>query len=112
MIGDLISAVAHALGIADKLVDENLAQKYDKEEKKRVEEYQNILELADAESKRNQLGAFVIRLCLDTGTPIGKLSGTSIEVPVECFDALVRIAIENEKQDKMLSSLIQSLKGK
>lgn len=112
MIGDLISAVSKALGITDKLVSENLAQKYDNEEKKRVEEYQNILELDDPEDKRNQLGAYVMRLCIYTGTPIGRLSGTSIEVPVECFDALIRIAIENEKQDKMLSSMIQSLKGK
>ena len=112
MILELISAVSSALKITNKLVDENLAQKYDNEEKKRVEEYQNILELADAEDKRHKLGAFVMRLCINTGTPTGRLSGTSIEVPVECFDALIRIAIENEKQDKMLSSMIQSLKGK
>lgn len=112
MIGDLISAVSKALGITEKLVDENLAHKYDNDEKKRVEEYQNILEISDPEDKRNQLGGFTMRLCLNAGTPIGRLSGTSIEVPVECFDALIRTAIENEKQDKMLSSMIQALKGR
>lgn len=112
MIGELITAVSKALGITEALVNENLSQKYDSDEKKRVEEYQNILVLNDPEDKRNQLGGFVMRLCINAGTPIGRLSGTSIEVPVECFDALIRTAIENEKQDKMLSSLIQSLKSK
>lgn len=112
MILELITAVSKALGLADKLVGENLAQKYDNEEKARVNEYQDILEINDPEDKRNQLGGFTMRLCRYTGTPTGRLSGTSIEVPVECFDALIRIAIENEKQDKMLSSMIQALKSK
>jgi hypothetical protein len=31
---------------------------------------------------------------------------------MECFHALIRIAIENEKQDKMLASFIEALKSK
>lgn len=112
MIGALLKAVSHALGITESLVNENLAQKYDDDEKKLVREYQDILHINDPEDKRNKLGSFALRLCVNAGTPTGKLSGASIEVPLECFDALIRIAIENDKQDKMLSSLIQSLKSK
>lgn len=109
MIGDLIKAVSHALGITEKLVDDHQANKINEEEKKKVEEYQNILQINDPEDKRNKLGAFALRLCVNAGTPTGKLSGTSIEVPLECFDALIRIAIENDKQDKLLASMIYSL---
>jgi hypothetical protein len=112
MIGDLLKIVASALGIAGPIIAENRAQKLHEDEQKRIAEYQDILQINDPEDKRNRLGGFAMRLCLDAGTPAGKLSGTSIEVPMECFHALIRIAIENEKQDKMLASFIEALKSK
>lgn len=81
MIGALISAVSSALGITKALVNENLAQKYDDEEKKLVREYQDILQTNDPEDKRNKLGSFALKLCVNAGTPTGKLSGASIEAP-------------------------------
>lgn len=112
MIGDLIKLVSSALGITETILDQNNSTKIIDEEKKRLEEYQSILQVNDPEDKRNRLGGFALKLCLEAGTPTGKLSGTSIEVPMECFDALIRIAIENEKQDKMISGMIQSLQKK
>lgn len=112
MLGTLLEVLAKGLGIAGPLIAEGRAQQYNELEKKRIEEYQNILEESDHEKQRDKLGGFVMRLCINAGTPIGRLSGTSREVPVECLDALIRIAIENEKQDKMLGSLIETLKNK
>ena len=102
------------LGIGKPLLDERMVHQHDEEAKELLEEWQNILQEADEDKRRNLIAGFMSKLCNEIGHPPGVLSGRTIRVPVEYFHASIIGNIELSKLQKALAhsnSVLNNLAG-
>jgi len=107
----VLKILSEGLGIAKPLIEEGLAQRYDNEARGKYSEWQNSIEVPNPDARADRMHEFIHKLCIDAGTPPGSLQG-NYSVPLSHLHALVSIAIENVKQDKLLASAVYSIKKK
>lgn len=89
---------------AKPLIDDALAHKYEKEFDERIKQWQEIVLLPDGDDRADRMDHYLIRLCADSGTPIGGL-GENISVPVSVVNALVLGNCNSILREQIISSL-------
>lgn len=110
ILAPILEVLSKAADIARPIITEHLAQKYEDETRSRLSEYQDISQIDDPEARRDAHRGYAMRLCLDTGFPVQEpLSGASIEVPVECYNAFVRGQIEAIRLRHLLAAASYAL---
>lgn len=97
-----VKLTSQVLGIAKPIIDEKIIHKHQEEANERLETWQDVLNEPDPERKRERIAGYMGRLCNSTGYPPGRLSGTSVEVPVEYFHSLVLGNIQLVKMNEDL----------
>ena len=114
MIADsIIKLLGSLVGIAKPVLEDYEAKRHESDLRDRLEEYQSISAEIDANERAHRTRVFIQRLCLDAGYPVRQpLSGTSIEIPVEAYDSLVRGQCELIKVKGVLNDAIYAANHK
>lgn len=86
-------------------IESHVQQQFEDELKERLAEYQMLAGLVDNPDRARAIGVFTGKLCVDAGSPPGFVSGQSIEVPLEYFQALIEIAANKIRDDQLLARL-------
>lgn len=107
---ELISLLNKVFGIVIPILDEHEAQLYTHEENERNLDWAKITSTKDDPMRRLLIAGFIKQLCNDAGNPVGRLSGTSIEVPVEYFDSLVRNSTRLIRTSKESNLFMQTIR--
>ena len=103
----LLNAISEVAGVAKPIVEDGLAQKYEKAHQKRIAELQDILAIADGPSRADRLNAYILRLCADAGQPLVLQGDACISVPIGAFTAIVSEVSEGIKKDAIIASILQ-----
>lgn len=104
-IAQLIGGLGDISKLFTPSIENGIQQKFENEFKDRLSDYQNIVSMGDSPDRARAIGAFVAKLCINAGSPTGIVSGQSIEVPLEYFQALVTIAAGKIRDDELLARL-------
>lgn len=86
-------------------IEDHVQQQFENELNERLSDYEKIAGLDDSGDRARAIGAFTNKLCVDAGSPPGIVSGQSIEVPLEYFQALIEIAANKIRDDQLLARL-------
>jgi len=100
---------SNALSLSTLVLDKKFSEEIDNEEQQRVRKYQAVMDMPLNDARRTGMRNVVYELSDATRTPIRRLSGTSIEVPVECYDTLVQMAIKSVSAQQKLSKYENAL---
>ena len=92
MITEALGALSAIFGTLKPIVEDHVAQKYDKEHQDRLSRFNEIMALANSVDRASLLGGFTLQLCDKAGVADRGVSGTSIEVPVSDYVKLVECA--------------------
>lgn len=99
MIGELLNsffvALGKALDFGTPLAMDAIAQKHFRAHQERMAEFTEIAGMVvDSDGYRRRMDDYLRRLCAQAGHSTGLVSGATITVPLECFNALVSAASE------------------
>jgi hypothetical protein len=113
VIDEILILLGKAAGIAGPLIQDHQAKRHDQDLENRLEKYQDIISQPNPDERANGVRGFTQQLCLDSGYPARQpLSGTSIEIPVEVFDSLVRGQCELIKVKGVLNDAVYAANHK
>lgn len=102
LVLSILTFLNKIMGIGQPILDEATIHKHENEAQAQYEEWQSILDQPEGDGRRNSIAGFMGRVCNEIGHPPGRLSGRSIEVPVEYFHASVLGNIDSIKVNKAL----------
>lgn len=102
-IGD---ALAKFAGLAQPIVDDASAQKYETAFTNRISAIQNVLASPDSDSRANDLSSLTIRLLNDAGYPTSPGLSSNIQIPLSHFIALYTGVAGKIKDDAYLAKYL------
>lgn len=104
---DPITAIANAIsaigGAVTPYIEEELAQRYEREFRERIKAWNAIQDSPDR-VRPTLVHSHVMQLLDDAGATVGSM-GTNVSVPVGVLGALINEVAEGIKKDKILARL-------
>jgi hypothetical protein len=109
MAADPITGIANALvegfRLFQPVVDDAVKQKYEKAHQERLREWNELLSEADSDRRVCRMAGFVLRLLADSGSAVGGVAGTSVEVPLDVLNALITECSESVRNQALINKL-------
>jgi hypothetical protein len=101
----IIELLNKGLDVAQPFINESFQQKTNHEHQERIRDWQALSGHLDDPKSADAIQSFVLQLLTEAGQTVGSVDSRFIRVPLDCFDALVVLASEKIKQDRLLGAI-------